>query len=341
MRLDEIAALVGGRLDGPPDVEIRAVAPLEAADPGTLTFVADLKRFGELASCRASAALVTPDAPPAPLPVVRVTAPYHAVVRVIEVLHPRTRPAPGRHPTAVVAASAEIGPDAYVGPHVVVGERVRLGARAVLHAGACVYDDVVAGDDLTMHAGAVVRERSVLGDRVVLHAGAVVGSDGFGYLPTDDVPRPIPQIGIVRIEDDVEVGANATIDRAALGETVIRRGAKIDNLVMVAHGCDVGPGSLLAGQVGLAGGTRLGRGVMLGGQVGSAGHLTIGDGAMVAAKSGIHDDLAPGGVYGGIPAQPIQRWRRASMAAGRVSELLRRVRRLERALSGRAGDDGD
>jgi UDP-3-O-[3-hydroxymyristoyl] glucosamine N-acyltransferase len=222
---------------------------------------------------------------------------------------------------------------------VVIGERVRLGARAVLHAGACVYDDAVAGDDFRMHARAVVREGTRIGDRVVLQAGAVVGSDGFGYIPTGDVPRRIPQIGIVRLEDDVEVGANATIDRAALGETVVGRGTKVDNLVMIAHGCEVGPSCLLAAQVGLAGGTRLGRGVMLGGQVGSAGHLTVGDGVMVAAKSGIAGDLDAGGVYGGIPAQPIGRWRRASMAAGRVSELLRRLRRLERAVGVGGADD--
>jgi UDP-3-O-[3-hydroxymyristoyl] glucosamine N-acyltransferase len=270
---------------------------------------------------------------------VRVAQPYAAFVRVVEVLHPRLRPAARRHPTAVVAATASVPDDAYVGPHVVVGERVRLGARAVLHAGACLYDDVVAGDDFTMHAHAVVREGTRIGARVVVHAGAVIGSDGFGYLPTDDVPRAIPQIGIVRLEDDVEVGANATVDRAALGETVVRRGAKLDDLVMVAHGCDVGPSALLAGQVGLAGGTRIGRGAMLGGQVGSAGHLTIGDGAMVAAKSGVHDDLAAGGVFGGIPAQPIGRWRRAATAAWRVPALIRRVRRLERAMGATPSED--
>jgi UDP-3-O-[3-hydroxymyristoyl] glucosamine N-acyltransferase len=339
MRLDEIAALVGGRLDGPPDVEITGVAALEAALPGTITFVADQARASELAATQAAAAIVGEDVSAAGLPVVRAAQPYAAFVRVVEVLHPRARPAAGRHPSAVVAPTAEVPADAHVGPHVVVGEGVRLGARAVLHAGACLYDDVGAGGDFTMHAGAVVREGTRIGHRVVVHAGAVVGSDGFGYLPTGDLPRPIPQIGIVRLEDDVEIGANAAVDRAALGVTVIGRGTKIDDLVMVAHGCAVGEACLLAGQVGLAGGTRLGRGVMLGGQVGSAGHLAIGDGAMVAAKSGISGDLAAGGVYGGIPAQPIQRWRRAVSAAGRVSSLLRRVRRLERALGAAADDD--
>jgi len=337
MRLGEIAALVGGRLDGPSDVEIVGVAPLEDAAPGTITFVADPKRTDELTATDAAAAIVAENAPHAAIPVVRVAHPYLAFVRVVETLHPRARPKPGRHPSAVVAASASVPPDAHVGPHVVVGEGVRLGARAVLHPGACIYDDVVAGDDFTMHAGAVVREGTRIGHRVVVHAGAIVGSDGFGYIPTGDVPQAIPQIGIVRLEDDVDIGANATIDRAAFGATVIGRGTKVDNLVMVAHGCQIGPACLLAGQVGLAGGTRLGRAVMLGGQVGSAGHLTVGDGVMVAAKSGIADDLSAGGVYGGIPAQPIQRWRRASMAAARVSEVIRRVRRLERLVG--ADDD--
>lgn len=339
MRLGDIAAMVDGRLDGPADVEVRGVGALESAEPGTLTFVADARRAGELATTRAAAAIVALDAPAAPIPVVRAAHPYLAFVRVVEAFHPPRRPAAGRHATAVVASSAVVPDDAYLGPHVVVGNAVRLGRRAVLHAGACVYDDVECGDDFTIHAGAVVREGTRIGDRVVIHAGAVVGSDGFGYVPTGDLPRAIPQIGIVRVEDDVEIGANSTIDRATLGETVIGRGTKIDNLVMVAHGCQIGPCSLLAAQVGLAGGTRLGRGVMLGGQVGSAGHLSIGDGAMVAAKSGVHNDLDGGGVYGGIPAQSVQRWRRAASAANRVPDLIRRLRRLERRLDMDADDE--
>jgi len=337
MRLGEIARLVGGKLDGPAELEITGVGPLDGAAAGEITFVADAKRLRELETTNASAALVSGDVR-VTLPAIRVAHPYLAFVEVIEAFHPAPRPPAGRDPSAVVAASAHVPEDAYVGPLVVIGERVQLGARAVLHAGACLYDDVSVGDDFVLHARAVVREGTRIGNRVVVHAGAVIGSDGFGYIPTGDVPRRIPQIGVVSIEDDVEIGANSTVDRAAQGATTIGRGTKIDNLVMVAHGCQIGPSCLLAGQVGLAGGTRLGRAVMLGGQVGSAGHLEVGDGAMVAAKSGIHNDLAGGAAYGGIPAQPINTWRRASAAAVKLSDLFRRVRRLERAIAGEPED---
>jgi UDP-3-O-[3-hydroxymyristoyl] glucosamine N-acyltransferase len=256
-------------------------------------------------------------------------------------LHPPRRPAPGVHPTAVIAATAEVGPGASIGPWVVVGERSRIGRNAVLHPGVVVYDGVAIGDDFTAHAHAVVREGCRLGHRVVLHAGAVVGSDGFGYLALPSGPRAIPQIGGVVLEDEVEVGANATIDRAALGDTVVGRGTKIDNLVIVANGCRIGAGSLLAAQVGLAGGTVVGNGVMLGGQVGSAGHLTIGDGVRVAAKSGISGDLAAGGTYGGIPAVDIGAWRRMTSGWLRLGELLRRVRRLELRQGVGPGDGPD
>ncbi|MGH7894716.1 MAG: UDP-3-O-(3-hydroxymyristoyl)glucosamine N-acyltransferase, partial [Candidatus Binatia bacterium] len=243
------------------------------------------------------------------------------------------------HPTAIIAPTARLGAGASIGPHVVVGDGVVLGDACVLHAGATLYPRVRAGDRFTAHARVVVREDVRIGHGVTLHAGAVVGSDGFGYLPAPDGIRKIPQVGTVVIEDDVEIGANATVDRAALGETVIGRGTKIDNLVIVAHGCKIGPLCLLAAQTGLAGGTTLGAGVMLGGQVGSAGHLHVGDGARVAAKSGIHADLDAGGTYGGIPAIDIRQWRRGMTALTRLAGLLRRVRRIERKV-GIAESDG-
>jgi UDP-3-O-[3-hydroxymyristoyl] glucosamine N-acyltransferase len=209
---------------------------------------------------------------------------------------------------------------------------VVVGDDCVLHAGVVLYPGARIGHRFSAHARVVVREGVQIGDRVTIHAGAVVGSDGFGYLPGPAGIRKIPQIGAVIIEDDVEIGANATIDRAALGATRIGRGTKIDNLVMVAHGCVVGPACLIAGQVGLSGGTTLGTGVMLGGQVGAAGHLHIGDGAKVAAKSGIHNDLDAGGTYGGIPAIEVGLWRRGAAVFRSLGDLLRRVRRIEKRL---------
>jgi len=333
MKLSEIARVLGGELRGDGGVEIVDVAPIEDAAPGTLTFLADRRLAARLTTTRAAAALLPRDAPEVSLPSVRVVHPYLAFVAAVELLHPLPpRPAPRIDPTAVIAASARLGPGALVGPHVVVGERTAIGRDATLHANVTIYDDVAIGDGFTAHAGVVVREGTRIGDRVVLHAGAVIGSDGFGYLPLPEGIRKIPQIGTVVLEDDVEVGANATVDRAALGATVVGRGTKIDNLVTVAHGCRIGPECLLAAQAGLAGSTTLGTRVMLGGQVGLAGHQTVGDGAQVAAKSGVHGDVPAGAVYGGYPATEVRVWRRASAALLRLPEVLRRLRRMERAL---------
>ena len=328
MRLADIAARIGGTVDGDGSVEIRGVSSIEHPEPGTLTFLADPRHADRVTGLAVAAILLAPDAPRVPLPAIRVGDPHRAFVDVVELFHPAA-PVPGVHPTAVIAPTARLGANASVGPHAVVGDGVVVGDGCVLGPGVVLYPRVRAGDRFTAHARVVVREDVRIGDRVTLHAGAVIGSDGFGYLPAPDGIRKIPQVGTVVLEDDVEVGANATVDRAALGATVVGRGTKIDNLVMVAHGCEVGPHCLLAGQVGLAGGTTLGAGVMLGGQVGSAGHLRIGDGARVAAKAGIHNDLAAGGTYGGIPAVEIRLWRRRMAALARLPTLLRRIRRIE------------
>src|SRR6266436_175621 len=327
MKLSEIVRALGGELRGDGAVEIVEVAAIEDALPGTLTFLADRRLAARLATTRAAAVLLPPDAPEVALPSVRVAHPYLAFVAAVELLHPPPpRPAPHVDPSAVIAASARLG------PRVVIGERTNIGRDATLHPNVTIYHDVAIGDGFTAHAGVVVREGTRIGDRVVLHAGAVIGSDGFGYLSLPEGIRKIPQIGTVVLEDEVEVGANATVDRAALGATVVGRGTKIDNLVMVAHGCRIGPECLLAAQVGLSGSSTLGAGVLLGGQVGLAGHQTVGDGAQVAAKSGVHGDVPAGAVYGGYPASEVRVWRRASAALLRLPEALRRLRRVERAL---------
>src|SRR5436309_1688844 len=259
MKLSEIVRALGGELRGDGAVEIVEVAAIEDALPGTLTFLADRRLAARLATTRAAAVLLPPDAPEVALPSVRVAQPYLAFVAAVELLHPPPpRPAPHVDPSAVIAASARLGPGAVVGPCVVIGERTTIGRDATLHPNVTIYHDVAIGDGFTAHAGVVVREGTRIGDRVVLHAGAVIGSDGFGYLPLPEGIRKIPQIGTVVLEDEVEVGANATVDRAALGATVVGRGTKIDNLVMVAHGCRIGPECLLAAQVGLSGSSTRG-----------------------------------------------------------------------------------
>jgi len=341
MKLREMARVLGCELRGDGEVEIVDVAAIADATPGTLTFLADRRLASELARTRASAVVLSPEAPDGPLPSLRAPDPYLAFVAAVELLHPLVRPAPAVHVSAVIAPSATVGPGAAIGPHVVIGERVTIGADAVLHASVTVYADARIGDRFTAHAGAVVREGVRIGHGVTLHAGAVVGSDGFGYLPLPAGNRRIPQVGTVVLEDDVEVGANATVDRAALGSTVVGRGTKLDNLVMVAHGCRLGPGCLVAAQVGLSGGTVLSARVMVGGQAGSAGHLTIGEGARIGAQAGVHQDVPPGEVYSGYPAVEIRLWRRVNAALTRLPGLLRRVRRVERVLGLGKPEEGD
>jgi UDP-3-O-[3-hydroxymyristoyl] glucosamine N-acyltransferase len=341
MKLAELARVLGATLEGAaPDVEITGVAPLEEAGPGTITVLADRRLEAHLGGTRASAVLVGPDAPPASLPVLRVPHPWVAFAHAMELFHPEERPAAAIHPTAVVSANAVIGPGAFLGPYVVVGDGAQIGRDAVLHPRVTVYRGARIGDRFTAHAGAVVREDVVIGDRVTLHAGAVIGSDGFGFVPLPDGHRKIPQVGTVILEDDVEIGANATVDRATLGATRIGRGTKIDNLVMIGHGSQLGPGCLLAAQVGLAGSMRLGAGVMMGGQAGASGHFVIGDRAQIAAQSGVHREVPAGGIYAGYPAIEVRRWRRVSTAMVRLPELFRRLRRVEKAL-GMSPDGGD
>jgi UDP-3-O-[3-hydroxymyristoyl] glucosamine N-acyltransferase len=339
MRLADIAARVGGTLEGDGTVEIHGLSSIEDPIPGTLTFLADAKHAARLAGLPVAAILLPFDGPAVSMPAVRVTNPYLAFVEMVEAFHPPAAIEPGIHPTAVVSPTARLGANASIGAYAVVGEDVVVGPDCVLHAGVVLYPRVRIGARFTAYARAIVREDVRIGDRVTVHAGAVVGSDGFGYLPGPSGIRKIPQVGTVVIEDDVEIGANATIDRAALGATTIGRGTKIDNLVMVAHGCRIGPHCLLAAQTGLAGGTIVGTGVMMGGQVGSAGHLSVGDGVKVAAKTGIHNDLDAGGTYGGYPAVEIRQWRRATAALLKLPELLRRVRRLERRTGASDAED--
>jgi UDP-3-O-[3-hydroxymyristoyl] glucosamine N-acyltransferase len=330
MRLSELAERLGCELRGDGAVEIVRVAPIESAGAGELTFIANPRYLRHLPGCRAAAIILAADAPDTPLPSLRTAEPYLAFSRAVELFHVPLAWAPGRHATAQVAASARVAPDAAIGAFAVIGERVRIGAGARIAAHVVVYDDVTIGERFTAHAHVTVRERVRIGDDVVLHAGAVIGSDGFGYAPTEGGIRRLLQGGEVLIEDEVEVGANSTIDRAMVGSTVLRRGVKADNLVMIAHGCEVGAHSMLAAQVGLSGSTRLGTWVRMGGQAGAAGHLSIGDGAQVAAKAGVSNSVAAGATVGGYPAVEIGVWRRTVAALNRLPGLVRRVRRLER-----------
>ena len=338
MKLAEIAERIGCELRGDGSIEIHTMAPIEEAEPGALTFVANPRYRAHLRTTRASAVIVATNEDEVPLPSLRAADPYLAFAKALELFYTPPSMPSGIHPTAVIAANAHIGRDACIGPYCVVGNDAILGDGARLDAHVVIYPEVRIGDGFRAYAHVIVRERVKIGNHVTLQCGAVIGGDGFGYvLGADGTACKIVQAGTVVIEDDVEIGANTTIDRAAVGATVIRRGAKLDNLVMVAHGCSIGEGSAVAAQVGLSGSTRVGRFVRIGGQVGTAGHLTIGDGAQIAAQSGVPNDVPAGGIVGGYPASDIRVWRRVSAALPRLPELLRRVRRLESALGMRAG----
>jgi UDP-3-O-[3-hydroxymyristoyl] glucosamine N-acyltransferase len=330
MKLRDIAERLGCRLEGDGNVEIAGVAGIEKAGPGTLTFLSNPKYRRALRATRASAILAAPEAGPLPMPVLRSANPYLDFARALELFHAATRYEPGIHPTAVIAESARIGANSHVGPYCFVDEGVEIGAHAVLHSFVCIYRGARIGEHFFAHAHAIVREGCTIGQRVILQNGVVVGADGFGFARREDGSwKKMLQTGPAVLEDDVEIQANACVDRATVGETRIRRGAKIDNLVQVGHASSVGEHTLLCAQVGLAGTTAVGNGCILAGQVGAAGHLTIGDGAVVSAQSGVPADVPVGAQYSGYPAVESRVWRKCVAAFLKLPELVHRVRRLE------------
>jgi UDP-3-O-[3-hydroxymyristoyl] glucosamine N-acyltransferase len=335
--LAELASRIGGTVEGDGSVRIRGLASLEEAGQGELSFYGNPRYRKELATTRASAVLLPPDEPVSRADVawVRVASPHLAFARLLSVFHPGARLPPGVHPRAEVHASARVDPSATVMALAVVEAGAVVGARSVLWPGSYVGEGSRLGEDCVLQPGAVVRERCVLGDRVVLQPGVVVGSDGFGFAFDAAGPEhvKVPQVGTVRIEDDVEVGAGSCIDRATTGETFIGRGTKIDNLVQIAHNVRVGPLSILCAQVGVSGSTELGAGVVLAGQVGIVGHVRVGDGARVAAGSGVPHDVPPGVTVSGAPAVEHALWLRESAALKRLPELLREVRELRARLA--------
>ncbi len=342
LSLTDLAARIGAEVRGDGARRVSGVAALETAGPLQLAFYANPRYRKELAGTRAAGVIVSPDeAAQVPEGAVALVAaqPYVAFAKASAVFYRELTMEPGAQRFALVDDTAEVHPTAAISPGAYVGPGARIGARTTLHAGARVLDNAQIGAGCTLWSGAIVRERCILGDRVVLQPNCVVGSDGFGFafdLEGDGqgpMHRKVPQAGIVRIEDDVEVGACTCIDRATLGETVIGRGTKIDNLVQVAHNVRVGPLSLLVAQCGISGSTELGQGVILAGQVGVVGHLKLGDGARVGAQSGVSRDLEAGETVSGAPAIAHREWLRMVAALPRVADLLRVVRKLEKRVA--------
>lgn len=332
MILRDLASRLGCGLRGNGDVEVLRVSGIEEARPGDLTFLANPRYSTKLAATQASAVIVAPDVP-CDLPSLLSPNPYLTYARAAALLHPAESYPPGVHPTASVDLTAVLGEGVHIGPLCAVHKGVRIGPRSVIHAAVVLYPGVSIGEDCVLHSGVSVRERCRLGNRVVIQNGAIIGGDGFGFAK-DEAGRyqKIPQVGVVVIEDDVEIGALTAIDRAAMHETRIGRGTKIDNLVQIGHSVIVGEDSVLAGQVGIAGSSRIGSRVTLAGQVGVAGHLTIGDGAIATAQTGIPNSVDEGAIVSGYPAIENRQWLKASAAFVKLPELKRRVRDLERRL---------
>ncbi|MBW6509507.1 MAG: UDP-3-O-(3-hydroxymyristoyl)glucosamine N-acyltransferase [Desulfuromonadales bacterium] len=329
--LAELAQLVQGEVHGDPTIQISRVASIDRAAEGDITFVANPKYLPHLKGCRASAVIVAPGVDVSERHVIVTANPYLAFAKVLSFLHRGTRAAAGVMPGAQVAASASIDATATIHPGCVVGEAVVVGARTILHSGVCLYDDVVIGADCCLHANVVVRESCRLGDRVILQPSAVIGSDGFGFAPAGTGYFKIPQVGIVVIEDDVEIGANSCVDRATLGETRVRRGTKVDNLVQIGHNVDIGEDCIIVAQVGFAGSTRIGKHCTFGGQAAVAGHLKVGDNVTIGARGGVSGDLeAPYQVLSGLPLMPHKEWLRSTMTLPKLPDMRKDVLQLKK-----------
>jgi len=343
VRLADLAAVLGRPVEGDGDTRITGVAALERAGPGDLAFVRSERLAPQLAASRAGAVIAPDGVDPGARPVIRSPNPALDFARAARHLAGATDPTPGVHPAARVHDAAKIDATASIGAGAVVGAGCVVGPRSVVHAGAVLYPEVQVGSDCTIHARVVLREGTWIGDRVLVEPGAVIGAEGFGFV-TDEAGARVrtPQLGHVVIEDDVEIGANTTVDRGALGETRIRRGAKIDNLVQIAHNCDVGEDAIIVAQTGLSGSTRVGDGAVIMAQAGTTGHLQVGAHAFVGARAGLHKDVAPGAVVFGSPQQERGAWHRTMAALVRLPEIVRRLRAVERALGLRStGDEPD
>jgi len=336
LTLRELAERLHCRLDGDGEVDITRVTGIEQAGPGDLTFIANPKYQGFLETTRASAVLVTPGiARPANGPALLICdRPYLAFAQALGILVSASLPEPGIDPTSAIGAGAQLGSQVSVGALAVIGAGATLGDRTVIFPGVVIGPGAVIGEDCVIHARVSIRERVQLGNRVVVQDGAVIGSDGFGFVrQADGSHLKIPQHADVVIEDDVEIGANTTIDRPAVGETRIRRGVKIDNLVQVAHGVTVGERTLFAAQVGIAGSTVVEEDVVLAGQVGVAGHLRIGKGVVATAQTGVPNSVEAGTMISGYPAIPNRDWLKSSAVFRNLPALKKRVVELEQRIA--------
>ncbi len=327
--LSSLADLVGGIAEGDGGREITGAAGLEEAKPGDITFLTGRRGRKQPLSTGAGAVIAVPGEDLPGRDVLRVKEPALAFARILEIFHPFDRPEPGIDGTAVIEDGARVDPGATVSALCFVGRGASVGSGAVLSPHCVVGRESHIGCDVLLHPRVTIGDRVVISDRVIVHSGTVLGSDGFGYVYDGEGHRKVPQVGWVEIGEDVEIGANVTIDRGTTGATRVGRGTKIDNLVQIAHNVQVGENAIIVAQVGIAGSTRIGNGAMIGGQVAITDHVTVGDGARLGARSGVMGDVPPGATMSGIGPLPHRQWLRAQAVFDKLPDLLRRLKDLE------------
>lgn len=344
----QIAEYLKGTVEGNPDVSVHDFSKIEDGKPGTLTFLANPKYINYIYDCQADVVLVNKDfAPEKPVKatLIRVDNAYESLAILMNLVTNGKSRKTGISSLAVIDESAKIGNDAYIAPYVLIGTKVKIGEKATIHGNVSIADNTVIGDNVLIYPGVCIYEGCVIGNNCVIHANAVIGSDGFGFAPSEDgTYRKIPQTGNVVIEDDVEIGSNSTVDRATLGSTIIRKGVKIDNLVQVAHNVEIGEDSVIASQTGIAGSSKIGKRVMFGGQVGISGHVNIADGTILGAKAGVASSIKiPGQIYSGYPAVPINIFRRSYVVnknlpalQNTINELIKKVGELEKVIESKS-----
>ncbi|MDI6753115.1 MAG: UDP-3-O-(3-hydroxymyristoyl)glucosamine N-acyltransferase [Thermodesulfobacteriota bacterium] len=330
--LEELAALVGGKVEGDAALEILGVASLEEAREGEITFLADLKNISRLEKTKASAAIVPPSLPHCAKPVIRIPNPYLAYAKVQTFFSAQPYSPTGIDSLAHVGQGVKIGKDVSIYPFVFLAAGSQIDDRVVLYPGVYIGESARVGEGTILHPNVVVMDRCIIGKRVIIHPGTIIGSDGFGFARDGFRHVKIPQVGIVQVDDDVEIGANCAVDRAAMGKTWIKRGVKTDNLVQIGHNVTIGEDTLIVAQVGIAGSAEVGNRVALGGQVGVGDHIKIGDGAMVGAQSGVSQDVPPGQVVSGYLAFHHREWLRAQAVFQKLPEMKRTLNALEKKI---------
>ena len=331
--LQELANAIQATVQGSTDIMISGISQLDAATPSDLSFVLKPSLHKTAKASLAAAFVVAQPIPDDPRPQVIVSNPLVAIATLAQRFFVPPLPPRGIHPSAILGVEGRIGPEVSIGALATIGDRAQIGSRVTIHAGVHIGHDVIIGDDCILYPSVSLLDRCILGDRVILHSGTVIGSDGFGYAQLDGRHHKIPQLGNVVLEDDVELGANVTVDRGTFGSTKIKRGTKVDNQVQIAHNVVIGEDCILVAQVGIAGSTTLGNNVMIGGQAGLVDHITIGDNVRIAAGSGVTNDVTPGFIVGGRPAVDHATWRKSQVIQYQLPELRKEILSLRKRLT--------